>query len=235
MRSVLERGALSTATLSGYEVRSPPSLARRRRVSGSHVIVSMGCRSLRDCLGNRRASVRGWLRCESAPFLAGTSRQRVCRSKPRLEFQRKEGLLTEVERAPSGHRRYRRSDVEMLDLIKCLRDTDMPIAQLRAYAELTRNGDQTVPERIAMLRRHHTALTDRVAELRERQERIQEKITYRTRSSGVACCGPSAIGQIVNDPSGFVRPSMMTPLSSTLSVGRYLCRMMTRPSSSTWN
>jgi DNA-binding transcriptional MerR regulator len=95
-----------------------------------------------------------------------------------LRYYEREGLLTEVERAPSGHRRYRASDLELLDLVRCLRDTDMPIARLRAFAELVRDGDHTIPERLEMLRSHDAALTERIAELQNRQLAIHHKIAY---------------------------------------------------------
>lgn len=95
-----------------------------------------------------------------------------------LRYYEREGLLTEVERAPSGHRRYRASDVELLDLVRCLRDTDMPISRLREFAELVRDGDHTIPDRVAILSTHDAALTKRIAELRSRQEAIQHKIAY---------------------------------------------------------
>lgn len=95
-----------------------------------------------------------------------------------LRYYEKEGLLTEVERAPSGHRRYRASDVELLDLVRCLRDTDMPIARLRRFAELVRDGDHTIPARLDILQTHDTALTQRIAELRSRQDAIHHKISY---------------------------------------------------------
>jgi DNA-binding transcriptional MerR regulator len=95
-----------------------------------------------------------------------------------LRYYEREGLLTEVERAPSGHRRYRASDVEMLDLVKCLRDTDMPIARLRTFAELVRDGDETIPDRIELLASHDDELTERIATLQERQIAIRHKITY---------------------------------------------------------
>jgi DNA-binding transcriptional MerR regulator len=95
-----------------------------------------------------------------------------------LRYYEREGLLTEVERAPSGHRRYRASDVELLDLVRCLRDTDMPIARLREFAELVRAGDHTIPARLDILQTHDAALTERIAELRSRQDAIQHKITY---------------------------------------------------------
>ena len=86
-----------------------------------------------------------------------------------LRYYEREGLLTEVERSPSGHRRYRASDVELLDLVRCLRDTDMPIARLREFAELVRAGDQTIPARLEVLTAHNQALTERIAELRAAQ------------------------------------------------------------------
>jgi DNA-binding transcriptional MerR regulator len=95
-----------------------------------------------------------------------------------LRYYEREGLLTEVERAPSGHRRYRASDVELLDLVRCLRDTDMPISRLRSFAELVREGDHTISERLAILTNHDQALTERIAELCQRQEAIQHKIAY---------------------------------------------------------
>lgn len=95
-----------------------------------------------------------------------------------LRYYEKEGLLTEVDRAPSGHRRYRASDVELLDLVRCLRDTDMPIARLRQFAELVRDGDHTIPARVDILKTHDAALTERIAELQARQDAIQHKISY---------------------------------------------------------
>ncbi|KUP95382.1 MerR family transcriptional regulator [Thermobifida cellulosilytica] len=95
-----------------------------------------------------------------------------------LRYYEREGLLTQVERAPSGHRRYRAGDVELLDLVRCLRETDMPIARLREFAELVREGDHTVPQRLQVLEEHDARLTERIAELRRRQEAIRHKIDY---------------------------------------------------------
>ncbi|PRX98732.1 MerR family transcriptional regulator [Allonocardiopsis opalescens] len=95
-----------------------------------------------------------------------------------LRYYEREGLLSPVERAPSGHRRYRRGDVELLDLIRCLRDTDMPIATLRSFAELVRAGDPTIPDRVELLQRHDDQLTARIATLIERRAAIKHKIDY---------------------------------------------------------
>ncbi|MFD6950090.1 MerR family transcriptional regulator [Nocardiopsis sp. TSRI0078] len=95
-----------------------------------------------------------------------------------LRYYEKAGLLRRVDRAPSGHRRYRSDDVELLNMIRCLRDTDMPIARLREFAELIREGDHTVPDRLDLLQGHQDRLNERIAEMRQCQTVIQHKIDY---------------------------------------------------------
>lgn len=95
-----------------------------------------------------------------------------------LRYYERAGLLRRVDRAPNGHRRYRTDDVELLDMLRCLRETDMPIAQLRDFAELVRDGDHTVPDRLEVLQGHQRLLDTRVAELRARQITIQHKIDH---------------------------------------------------------
>ncbi|WP_017544756.1 MerR family transcriptional regulator [Nocardiopsis prasina] len=99
-----------------------------------------------------------------------------------LRYYEKAGLLRRVERAPSGHRRYRTDDVDLLHLVRCLRDTDMPIARLRDFAELVRDGDHTIPERLDVLQSHQRDLDARIAELCQRQITIQHKIDYYARA-----------------------------------------------------
>lgn len=95
-----------------------------------------------------------------------------------LRYYEKAGLLRRVERAPSGHRRYRADDVELLDMIRCLRETDMPIVRLREFAELIREGEHTVPDRLDLLQGHQERLDERMEEMRRCQKVIQHKIDY---------------------------------------------------------
>jgi DNA-binding transcriptional MerR regulator len=54
------------------------------------------------------------------------------------------GLLDAIDRSPSDHRRLHHENLEWLGVLRCLRDTGMPIAQMRRYAELARCGDATL-------------------------------------------------------------------------------------------
>lgn len=113
-----------------------------------------------------------------AYYTPGQVAERFGLSLDTLRYYEKEGLLSRVDRASSGHRRYRASDVELLDLVRCLRDTDMPIARLREFAELVRDGDHTIPDRLDILVAHAEKLAEHIADLRTRQGRITEKIAY---------------------------------------------------------
>ncbi|MBV2366134.1 MerR family transcriptional regulator [Streptomonospora nanhaiensis] len=111
-------------------------------------------------------------------YTPGEVAERFGLSLDTLRYYEREGLLTEVERSTSGHRRYRAADVELLGLVRCLRDTGMPIARLRGFAELVRAGDSTIPGRLEVLREHAERVAEQMVELRRTQEAIEHKIAY---------------------------------------------------------
>ncbi|NYI03615.1 MerR family transcriptional regulator [Allostreptomyces psammosilenae] len=95
-----------------------------------------------------------------------------------LRYYERVGVLNPVERGENGHRRYRDDDLALLDLVRCLRETDMPMAELRRFADLIRAGDATIPARIALLDQHDADLAERIAQLNQRREAIRKKIDY---------------------------------------------------------
>ena len=95
-----------------------------------------------------------------------------------LRYYERIGLLDDIGRAPSGHRRFREEDLEWLGVLRCLRDTGMPIAQMRRYAELARCGEPTMAERLALLIEHDADVGRRIAALRAEQAHLQEKIGW---------------------------------------------------------
>ena len=83
-------------------------------------------------------------------------------------------------RNSGGRRQYSDDDLAMLDFLRCLRDTGMPIERLRRYGELARS-DQTMFERLALIEEHTKVVESRIAELESQRTRLQEKATwYRT-------------------------------------------------------
>ena len=86
--------------------------------------------------------------------------------------------LDPVERTSSGHRRFDEDDLDWLEVLRCLRDTGMPIAQMCRYAELARGGEATFAERLGLLAEHDAAVQERIAVLQAQREHLQEKIGW---------------------------------------------------------
>ena len=95
-----------------------------------------------------------------------------------LRYYERIGLLDDIGRAPSGHRRFREEDLEWLGVLRCLRDTGMPIAQMCRYAELARCGQPTLADRLALLIEHDEQVRERIAALQAEQAHLQEKINW---------------------------------------------------------
>ncbi|NDJ75532.1 MAG: MerR family transcriptional regulator [Chloroflexi bacterium] len=94
-----------------------------------------------------------------------------------LRYYERIGLITDVARAPNGHRRYDDDDIVWILFLKQLRATGMPIAQMRRFAQLRREGDATVPQRRAMLEQHRQNLQEQVQSITAFMAVIDAKIS----------------------------------------------------------
>jgi DNA-binding transcriptional MerR regulator len=113
-----------------------------------------------------------------APGLTiGQAAKRTGLSVHALRFWEREGLLASpVSRRPGGQRVYSEDDLEWLELCVKLRSTGMPLAMIRAYTELVRQGPGNERERLTILREHHDRLTTQIATQTACLEIIEFKI-----------------------------------------------------------
>lgn len=95
-----------------------------------------------------------------------------------LRYYERIGLLSSIRRNAAGQRRFSEEDIGWLGMVRCLRDTGMPIAEMVRFAELARAGDHTVRDRIALLEAHDERVEAQIATLQERQRAIRAKIAY---------------------------------------------------------
>ncbi len=103
-----------------------------------------------------------------------------------LPYYERAGLLPEITRDQSGRRRYTAVDLGWLSLIRCLRDTGMPIADIKQFVALTQNGTDTTPQRIAQLESHDRQIDRQVDQLRRDQAYLREKIDFYRRRTDQA-------------------------------------------------
>jgi DNA-binding transcriptional MerR regulator len=95
-----------------------------------------------------------------------------------LRYYERAGLLDPIDRDASGHRRYREEDLERIRFLMKLRSTGMPIREVRRYAELMRQGEDTDAERLALLEAHREAVLMRLEETARNLDLIDWKINF---------------------------------------------------------
>ncbi|SPT63036.1 MULTISPECIES: MerR family transcriptional regulator [Actinomadura] len=107
-----------------------------------------------------------------------------------LRYYEKIGLLSGIARNASGRRVFSDGDLQWLGMLRCLRGTGMPIAEMLRYSELARGGGETVHERLELLQEHDRRVEEQIATLRAQQEQIKTKIGYYR--DAAALCTPAA-------------------------------------------
>ncbi|WP_020421998.1 MerR family transcriptional regulator [Amycolatopsis sp. ATCC 39116] len=94
-----------------------------------------------------------------------------------LRLYEREGLLASpVARNASGRRVYREADVEWLRYCTRFRASGMPLEEIRRFAALVRQGRGNELERLALLREHEERVRERIAELQESLAVIRHKV-----------------------------------------------------------
>lgn len=95
-----------------------------------------------------------------------------------LRYYERIGLV-EVARDPAGRRVYRADALARVMFVTRLRMSDMPIRDIQRYLRLVHQGEQTVPERLALMQAHRESIRRRLEELHAALAVIDYKIaTY---------------------------------------------------------
>jgi DNA-binding transcriptional MerR regulator len=95
-----------------------------------------------------------------------------------LRYYEKAGLISPIGRSAGGQRRYAAADLAWIEFLLRLRDTGMPIADMQQFADLRRQGDTTVAERLALLRDHRARLADRIRQMQASGRALDDKIDH---------------------------------------------------------
>ncbi|MFF7364902.1 MerR family transcriptional regulator [Streptomyces sp. NPDC008125] len=94
-----------------------------------------------------------------------------------LRLYEREGLLVgPVGRDAGGRRRYTEADVEWLMVCVKLRESGMPLAELRRFAELVRNGPGNEADRLRLLDAHQRRVEEQIRALEECRSVIVWKV-----------------------------------------------------------
>jgi DNA-binding transcriptional MerR regulator len=93
-----------------------------------------------------------------------------------LRYYERIGLIHPIDRAGNTHRRYTTDDIGWIEFLMKLRATGMSIQDMQVYAELQRQGDDTLPERLEMLKKLQREVEARIDELNQHLALIRYKV-----------------------------------------------------------
>jgi DNA-binding transcriptional MerR regulator len=111
------------------------------------------------------------------PLGIGEVAERTGLSVHALRFYEREGLLVgPVERTSGGRRRYTVADVDWLLICVKLRESGMPLADLKLFAELVRHGPGNEAERLRLLDAHQQRVEAQIRALEDCRSIIAWKV-----------------------------------------------------------
>ncbi|GKT03016.1 MerR family transcriptional regulator [Furfurilactobacillus sp. WILCCON 0119] len=98
-------------------------------------------------------------------------------SSPTLRYYEKEGLI-EPHRTDNGLRYYTDADAAWIKFLLHLKDTGMTIEQLKQYVQWRAEGDQTIDQRLQLLKRVQRHFLQQQAELQHSLTILTDKIDW---------------------------------------------------------
>ena len=93
-----------------------------------------------------------------------------------LRYYERVGLIHPIDREQNSHRRYTSDDVGWINFLTKLRAIGMSIRDMQRYAALQRRGDETLAERVEMLKALRDKVEAHMDELNEHLKLIYYKI-----------------------------------------------------------
>ncbi|HIZ55648.1 MAG TPA: MerR family transcriptional regulator [Firmicutes bacterium] len=94
-----------------------------------------------------------------------------------LRYYEKEGLLPQVQRAPNGFRLYSEQDMEWLRFICVLRDTGMPIAEIKDFAKRRTEGHSAHAAQYRILQAHIQKVQDDIQRLQQGVQALEKSLS----------------------------------------------------------
>ena len=93
-----------------------------------------------------------------------------------LRYYERVGLIHPIGREENTRRSYTADDIGWIEFLMKLRATGMSIKDMQRYAKLQRHGDETLPQRVEMLKSLRGSVEARIDELNEHLKLVRYKI-----------------------------------------------------------
>jgi len=95
-----------------------------------------------------------------------------------IRYYDREGLIPFISRSDSGIRQFSEDNLEWIKLICCLRNSGMPLQEIKEFMQMCLRGNDLLEERKAMLLKHHSRIQDEIKSLENSLSIINYKIEH---------------------------------------------------------
>jgi DNA-binding transcriptional MerR regulator len=135
-----------------------------------------------------------------------------------LRYYERIGLMCDVPRTASGHRRYGPEEMRWIEFLHRMRETGMSIRRMHEYARLFRAGDAAIPARRRLLEDHRRGLAARIAALAESLALIDTKIRAYAKHERERMLGGRRRVRLVDSPERRLHRAGRRPLARKRSL-----------------
>lgn len=95
-----------------------------------------------------------------------------------IRFYDNEGLFPFISRDKNNIRLFSEDNLDWINLVHCLRDTGMPLADIKQYIELSNQGNSTAEERYNIILKQKEKSEQEIIKMQERVELLNKKTDY---------------------------------------------------------
>ena len=121
-------------------------------------------------------------------YTIGEMAQKLDVAPSTLRYYDKEGLLPFVERSSGGIRMFKEEDMEWLRLLGCLKKAGMPLKEIRAFMDWSRQGDATIGRRLNLIEKQRQSVLDQQKQLEETLLMLDYKRWYYQTAQEAGTC-----------------------------------------------
>lgn len=100
---------------------------------------------------------------------------KVGESEHTIRYYCKVGLFPFLTRDKNGVRKFTEEDLEGVRIVLCLRDTNMPLAEIKRYMDLCKQGNETLSERLVIIRDQRNRAEEQLKLIRQQIEHLKYK------------------------------------------------------------
>jgi len=99
-------------------------------------------------------------------------------SLPTLRYYDKEGLIPNLNKNEAGVRRFTDENISSLQIVECLKNSGMPIKDIKQFMSWTLEGDATLDKRLEMFQSLRKSVLTQMDKMQETLNTIDFKCDY---------------------------------------------------------